>query len=700
MRRPGYAESSDFAAHQARQWSRAVTLWLGLAVLAGALIGSAIFVARLGPARPALGSFFVASTASAVAPEKVDEYVFEQGARRRLTAREARLEYTAGVFGGRSAGFLARQWALQVGLWSVASLGLLGVALRRYREHVFCNQQRRGAVLRDLAAETLRARRRRLSGFVFAALLATTSLGLISLWGRGQGVAVLGDYAVAAAASSSSSAAAWLSPTWGPDRAWFTALGEPGFRPVADVYAHLRADVFGGRAFVELLGLAVLVTSWLVLLFVALDGVRQGRKGRATDAPPGYRVAGVELPPGKECYHVLCCGSPGAGKSTAIKELLDQIRARRDRAIVYDLSGEYVELYFREGVDRLLNPADARSAYWTPWAEGDTPSSYAALAQSLFPPGGRDPFWARAAGALFAATLEKLAERGGTTNVELDEVLTLDSIEELAAVLQDTRAARYFDENAAAMQASVIATVATGLQGWRLLADQERHLDDAPPEPFSIRGFVEGEGEAEDSWLFLSTSESDATAMRPLLSLWADIASTALLSLPQTNRAKVWAILDEVASLQRLPALPGLLERGRKHGAAVVLGLQAMPQLREAYGRDQAAALAAQPQTWLVLRSVEPDTAKWLESALGMVESEEARTSLSMGASALKDGTSYQQHIAQRPLVLASEITTLPDFEGFLKMPGSPDVFRVRYAHKTRPMVASPFQALAGRTGR
>lgn len=695
MRRPGYAESSDFAAHQTRQWSRMVVLLLGVALVLGVLVGVATFaVTQDAGARRSLRDYLAAHAVAEVAPAKVGRYVFGSAPAVTMPAEAARTHYRRTVFGGRSVSFLGRQLVLHIAFATGVLLVLVVLALGKYRDLVFRSTQRRGARLRDPELEAKTLRTRQLTRWVFGAAAVVAATGLIRLEGQG-GIAAVTDYLVAAATLSSPTAAAWLAPEWSSELAWFSSVPPAGFRSAAQVYVHLQRHVFGGRSVTEWAVLWVLCSSWLVLFAIAVEGLlrrRNARRAGQGEGPfGGYRIAGVELPAGKECYHVLCCGSPGSGKSTAIKDLLDQIRSRGDRAIVYDLSGEYTELFYREGVDRLLNPADRRSEYWTPWAEGDDPATYTGLARSLFPPGGRDPFWASAAASLFSATLEKLGEEGPQTNTALDRVLTLDDLERLSKFLRNTRAARFLDEDAAAMQASIIATVATGLQGWRLLADQEAELGMHDREPFSIHEFVAGQGEASDSWLFLSTSEGDATAMRPLLSLWADLASTALLGLPQAQSVKIWTVLDEVASLQRLPALPGLLERGRKHGAAVVLGLQAMPQLREAYGRDQAAALAAQPQTWLVLRSVEPDTSKWLESALGMVEIEEARSSLSMGASAMKDGTSYQQQVVQRPLVLGSEISTLPDFHGYLKMPGSPDVFRVRYAHKPRTAIALPF---------
>ena len=143
-----------------------------------------------------------------------------------------------------------------------------------------------------------------------------------------------------------------------------------------------------------------------------------------------------------------------------------------------------------------------------------------------------------------------------------------------------------------------------------------------------------------------------------------------------------------MASLQRLPSLPPILSMGRKHGAAVVLGLQSIPQLRDSYGRDAAAALASQPQTWLALRTVEPDTARWLEHALGEAEVEEIREGVSMGAADHRDGVSIQQNLRKRPAAMTSEIMSLPDLEGYLKLPGDSPIYRVKLETKDRKIVS------------
>jgi hypothetical protein len=62
-----------------------------------------------------------------------------------------------------------------------------------------------------------------------------------------------------------------------------------------------------------------------------------------------------------------------------------------------------------------------------------------------------------------------------------------------------------------------------------------------------------------------------------------------------------------------------------------------------------------------------------------------------MGAHPQRDGVSLQERIATRPVALASEISSLPDLSGFLKLPGGHEVFRVSFHHRERPIVAEPF---------
>jgi DNA helicase HerA-like ATPase len=84
-----------------------------------------------------------------------------------------------------------------------------------------------------------------------------------------------------------------------------------------------------------------------------------GRSG----LPYDVTLAGIPLFREAETDHILVCGAPGSGKGVAIKELLDQIRARGDRAILYDPSGEYVQ---------VVLPSRPRRAAQSPGCEEST----------------------------------------------------------------------------------------------------------------------------------------------------------------------------------------------------------------------------------------------------------------------------------------------------------------------------------------
>lgn len=114
----------------------------------------------------------------------------------------------------------------------------------------------------------------------------------------------------------------------------------------------------------------------------------------------------------KETSHILLSGTTGAGKTNAFHTLLPQIRRRVNRAVVVDLTGDFVNPYYREGYDILLNPFDKRGALWSPWGEClDEPHSDALDAAVVAKSGTSEPFWEEAAKALLSTALKELARK-------------------------------------------------------------------------------------------------------------------------------------------------------------------------------------------------------------------------------------------------------------------------------------------------
>jgi len=165
-------------------------------------------------------------------------------------------------------------------------------------------------------------------------------------------------------------------------------------------------------------------------------------------------------------------------------------------------------------------------------------------------------------------------------------------------------------------------------------------------------------------WLFLTSTPETRTRLVPLTSLWLDMLVLRLMNRGQPGHRPVWFVLDELASLQRLPQLHTAVTENRKSNNPVVLGFQGRSQLETRYGHD-AEAMLSQPATKVFLRTSEPHAAKWIADTIGDVEIERMRESRSKGQYGQR---SFGLERQVEPLVMPSEITGLPSLRGYLKL--------------------------------
>ena len=83
-------------------------------------------------------------------------------------------------------------------------------------------------------------------------------------------------------------------------------------------------------------------------------------------------------------------------------------------------------------------------------------------------------------------------------------------------------------------------------------------------------------------------------------------------------------MLDELATLQRLPQLQTAITEDRKSNNPVVLAFQGRSRLENRYGHD-AEAMLSQPLTKIFLRTGEPNAAEWISRTLGETKIERLR---------------------------------------------------------------------------
>lgn len=359
----------------------------------------------------------------------------------------------------------------------------------------------------------------------------------------------------------------------------------------------------------------------------------------------------VRLPRALESSHVLIMGDSGTGKSALIRQLLQQLDERGETAIVYDPALEYTgQFYTPTRGDLILNPLDARSPFWSPGDEWRQEAETLTLATSLFPDRSHDhhTFFIDAPRRIFAHLLTFRP-----TPQELADWLSHPA--QIDAHLKETAYAPMVDAEAPAQRAGVLASL-------NMVADTLKLL---PRERDTTRRWSAAEWSmTRTGWLFLTSTPATRPRLVPLTSLWLDTLVLRLMNQGQPHPRRIWFVLDELASLQRLPQLHTAITENRKSNNPVVLGFQGRSQLETRYGHD-AEAMLSQPATKIFLRTSEPRAAKWIADTIGDVETERLRESRSSGRGRQQ---SYSLDRQVEPLVMASEISGLAALRGYLKL--------------------------------
>jgi type IV secretory pathway TraG/TraD family ATPase VirD4 len=364
-------------------------------------------------------------------------------------------------------------------------------------------------------------------------------------------------------------------------------------------------------------------------------------------------VPKVKLPLAIEPNHILIMGDTGTGKSTLIRKIMQQIEARGETAIVYDPALDYTPEFYRpERGDAILNPLDDRMPYWSPGDELRHPAEALTLATSLFPDRrNENQFFVEGPRKIFAHLLTYRPTPEQMARWMCHE-------EEIDQRVKGTQYAAMIDKQAPAQRSGILASI-------NMVADSLKLL---PSENEANGRWSAAEwSKQRKGWLFLTSTSETRERLLPLTSLWLDTLVLRLMNQGQTSPRKVWFVLDELATLQRLPQLHTAVTENRKSNNPVVLAFQGRSQLETRYGHE-AEAMLSQPATKIFLRTSEPNAAKWISDAIGKMEIERLRESRSSGQmGGQRNTTSYNNERDVVPLVMDSEISGLENLHGYLK---------------------------------
>ena len=443
-----------------------------------------------------------------------------------------------------------------------------------------------------------------------------------------------------------------------------------------------------------LMGLALgILTVWLIQRTMASQGqdtladrvlggthvvsqdVLAGRASGQTE-PGSLAIGPVPIPRRIETRHFAFLGTTGSGKTTVLRQMLERIEARGEAALVYDTSGEFIAHYYNpDRGDIILNPFDARCAFWSPFDEIFHPADADRIARQLVSETGSqdDDVWLETSRILVANMLRSLWAEGNGNLEALLEALQVKSKEQLKHWLEHTSSARTFADDADRATGSVLFMLAKAAN---LIQFLRIEAEDA--ERFAFRDFIAGLDARPGAkpWIFVPRKEDYFEAAKPLMACWLECAASAVLGLSPSPERRIWFVLDELADLPRVENLARLLPEGRKFGAAIVLTFQALGQMRNRYGANIAEAMLACCNTKLFLQTVDRETRQWASQTIGdcEIEMRVATDTLAIGNEVPRTTIATQRSF--RAAVLESELRLAPH-QGYLLLPDGMPVARI-----------------------
>lgn len=397
-----------------------------------------------------------------------------------------------------------------------------------------------------------------------------------------------------------------------------------------------------------------------------------------------YSIAAIPFPNHSEQQHTIITGGSGTGKTQVMLDLLEQIRARGEKVIVYDRMGNFVRKFYDSNKDFILNPLDQRSVNWSLFKEAKTETDFNIIASSLIPNEKYgDPFWSKAARTVFTQACIKLKSLGKDNIDDLSEVLLKYDVKKLHKFLDGTTAASLIDSSNDKTASSIKAVLGAYVESINLLTKQSGKAE------FSVREWLNQE--AQDSILFLTSRADQHESIKPIMSLVIELAVTEMLMRDQEQSKKIWFFIDELPSLQQLPTLDTALAQSRQFGGAFVLSVQLMAQLREIYGRDGAESISGLCRNRLFFNSPDQDTANWCSLNLGKKEQQDFKESISYGAHDMRDGVNLHKQKELQNLVIPSEIMNLASLQAYIKLSEGMPVAKIKFDYVNREDMAKKF---------
>jgi len=339
---------------------------------------------------------------------------------------------------------------------------------------------------------------------------------------------------------------------------------------------------------------------------------------------------------------ILFIGKMGSGKTQILFNFLNQ--KFYNRAVIHQVkAGDFVEPYFREKIDIILNPYEKRSHLWDIMQEdeGVIKTFFENYMNAVI--GDKKDFFSGAANRKYNETMNQIKTVYKDEASAKKWLLFVQAIKEMFAEVQSK------DQNSTKDVASTMEQV---LEPLEIMAWQ---MQDKNQKTFTIKDFFKRKNQCK---LILDNNPAFQKQLTPLFSAFVSCLSQIHTSLPDTTKDYTLYALDEYISLAKTmddESKTRLHTLIRSKGGILMSFLQYIPQDNKKLEQ----LLTSSAFAWFYFSVIDENSIKKLKETIG--ETQYFYEDKSVSYNGGKKNSSYTKKEAKTHLITNDKINSLAE---------------------------------------
>ncbi|MBW4628231.1 MAG: type IV secretion system DNA-binding domain-containing protein [Brasilonema octagenarum HA4186-MV1] len=389
-----------------------------------------------------------------------------------------------------------------------------------------------------------------------------------------------------------------------------------------------------------------------------------------------FHAATIDLPLSEAKQHIFIVGTTGSGKTTILNRIMADIlttinKSNRRKAIVFDAKRAGPSILYgimKNSPDveiHILNPLDARASALDIAADIQSFTDIEVFCNTVLPPPSAneriEKFWRDNPLQLLRGVVEFFYLTAPGAFTFRDIINAFGSVDLLIGMLSSHPQTRYAigllgSDNT---NQNLFSSVRTEIYKWRILAARWEHAT----KKISLKDWALKGGSILVLGKDVVQTQNVGTSTAILNSYILTRVSQLLLTQPDQPEPTTFLFLDELHKI-RIDALEDLATQIRSKGGCIFAAVQSIQSLHQFYGDAGTSTILDQFRTKIGLRLESNETPAWFSKLAGDYEVKRAQASYEW----LDDGnnqghgkrTSIQQQQSVQPVILTSELNTLP----------------------------------------